>query len=139
MCYLSVLLLKAKTKVKSVDLVMSYLEDTQFNFSSEICFSIQQILEFTIKYVLEVKGVKYRRTHDIAYLFDLLSSVCELSDVAIQLRNIADEITTWEESALYDESFIIEPDTVRETYSLVKRFYEEVNSKYSIPTCSYTQ
>ena len=118
---------------------MSYLEDTQFNFSREICFSTQQILEFTIKYVLEVNGIKYRRTHDIAYLFNLLSSVYELSDVAIQLRNIADEITTWEESALYDESFIIEPDTVRETYSLVKRFYEEVNSKYSILTCSYTQ
>lgn len=139
MCYLSVLLLKAKTKVKSVELVMSYLEDTQFNFSSEICFSIQQILEFTIKYVLEVKGVKYRRTHDIAYLFDLLSSVCELSDVAIQLCSVAAEITTWEESALYDESFTIEPNTVREMYSLVKRFYEEVNDKYAIPTSRYTE
>lgn len=136
---MSVFLLKAKTKVKSVDIVMSYLEDTQFNFSREICFSTQQILEFTIKYVLEVNGIKYRRTHDIAYLFNLLSSVYELSDVAIQLRNIADEITTWEESALYDESFIIEPDTVRETYSLVKRFYEEVSNKYAIPTIKYTE
>lgn len=136
---MSVLLLNAKTKIKSVDLAIDYLEDTQFNFSGEICFNIQQILEFTIKYALEVKCVKYRRSHDIEYLFDLLSSVCELSDVAVQLRTVADKITTWEESALYDESFTIEPNTVREMYSLVKRFYEEVNDKYAIPTSRYTE
>lgn len=135
---MSVLLLKAKTKIKSVELAIDYLEDTQFDFSGELCFGIQQILEFTIKYALEVKGVKYRRTHDIEYLFDLLSSVYELSDVAIQLRSVANKITKWEASSRYDEGFTVEPNTVRETYSLVKRFYEEVSNKYAIPTSSYT-
>ena len=136
---MSVLLLNAKTKIKSVDLAIDYLEDTQFNFSGEICFNIQQILEFTIKYVLEVKCVEYRRSYDIEYLFDLLSSVCELSDVAVQLRTVADKITKWEASSRYDEGFTVEPNTVRETYSLVKRFYEEVSSKYATPTIKYTE
>ena len=135
---MSVLLLNAKTKIKAVELTIDYLEDTQFNFSSEVCFNIQQILEFTIKYVLEVKCVEYRRSHDIVYLFDLLSSVCELSDVAVQLRTVADKITKWEASSRYDEGFTVEPNTVRETYSLVKRFYEEVSNKYAIPTSSHT-
>lgn len=136
---MSVLLLKAKTKIKSVELAIDYLEDTQFDFSGELCFGIQQILEFTIKYVLEIKGVKYRRTHDIEYLFDLLSSVYELSDVAIQLRSVANKITKWEASSRYDEGFTVEPNTVRETYSLVKRFYEEVTAEYAISTSRYTQ
>ena len=136
---MSVLLLNAKTKIKAVDLTIDYLEDTQFNFSSEICFNIQQILEFTIKYVLEVKCVEYRRSHDIEYLFDLLSSVCELSDVAIQLRNVANKITKWETSSRYDEGFIAEPYTIRETYNLVKMFYQEVSSKYATPTIKYTE
>ena len=136
---MSVLLLNAKTKIKAVDLTIDYLEDTQFNFSSEICFNIQQILEFTIKYVLEVKCVEYRRSHDIEYLFDLLSSVCELSDVAIQLRNVANKITKWETSSRCDEGFIAEPYTIRETYNLVKMFYQEVSSKYATPTIKYTE
>ena len=136
---MSVLLLNAKTKIKSVDLAIDYLEDTQFNFSGEICFNIQQILEFTIKYVLEVKCVKYRRSHDIEYLFDLLSSVCELSDVAMRLRNVASKITKWETSSCYDEGFTVEPNTVRETYRLVKMFYEEVSDKYAIPTSRCTE
>lgn len=136
---MSVLLLNAKTKIKSVDLAIDYLEDTQFNFSGEICFNIQQILEFTIKYVLEVKCVKYRRSHDIEYLFDLLSSVCELSDVAMRLRNVANKITKWETSSRYDEGFTVEPNTVRETYRLVKMFYGEVSDKYAIPTSRYTE
>ncbi len=65
------------------------------------CFEAQQALEFLMKAILIEYGTPYNRTHDIRYLFKLISEAGFNFEKEDSLELLSDTITNWEEGSRY--------------------------------------
>lgn len=97
---MTTLLDRAKDKL---DTVMYKSKHTTYDdaMCDNMCFDIQQCIEFTLKWKLEQIGIQYPKTHDLRSLCDLLEeSGVSVYSVA-NLSDRADSITKWETTSRY--------------------------------------
>ena len=82
------------------------------------CFDTQQAIEFLLKVILLENGVRYERSHNIRYLFDLLKPTNFTFDRASELDILADTITDWEESSRYGKGVKTTVQTVQRVHNI---------------------
>ena len=91
---------KAVTNFNSANILRKYAEtdESQHNI---IAYHLQQSVEFAIKYLLEMDGVIYPKTHDI----DQLIMIANENNVDLQLSDSltdkAEMLTLWEQKSRY--------------------------------------
>lgn len=91
---------KAVTNFNSANILRKYAEtdESQLNI---IAYHLQQSVEFAIKYLLEMNGVIYPKTHDI----DQLILIANENNVNLQLPESlidkAEMLTLWEQKSRY--------------------------------------
>lgn len=74
-------------------------------FLDTACFDVQQSLEFALKYWIELSGLGYARTNDIANLIAQLVAHGERADVLTEINNNANLYTSWETRSRYYDDF----------------------------------
>lgn len=102
----------------------------------QAAYFIQQAFEKTIKFLLQIKHVKYPRTHDISELLSLQEEVTTYRFSAV-LRSLCKVITNWEAKTRYENSITIGVSTVKlcmniltkEHSKILIEFYEEIYAK----------
>ena len=97
---MSKLLARAKAKKSSAE--NSYnnmsLDDA---YIDECCFNLQQAIEFTLKYLVEMAGEHYIENHDIRAQMNKLKKLDKQ-----QLRAMASTINSWEVDTRYNDNFV---------------------------------
>lgn len=115
------LLDKAKSNLALIKLLSI---DTPDAFIEIHAYYVQQIIEKSLKHLLELKGIRYLQTSDITVLLDL--SQCK--PMQDKLKNTACEITKLEYSPRYDKDFFIEEDTLARYTKLAEEVLAYVES-----------
>ena len=82
------------------------------------CFDSQQAIEFILKVVLFEYGVRYDRSHNIRYLYDLVKATSFTFDRASDLDLLADTITDWEENSRYGKGVRTTIQTVQRVHNI---------------------
>ena len=102
---MSKLLARAKAKKSSAE--NSYnnmsLDDA---YIDECCFNLQQAIEFTLKYLVEMAGEHYIENHDIRAQMNMLKRIDKYFPCEEQLRSLASTINSWEVDTRYNDNFV---------------------------------
>ena len=102
---MSKLLARAKAKKFNVE--------NSFNFMSlddayidECCFNLQQAIEFSLKYLVEINGENYIENHDIRAQINKLKKMDKSIPCEEKLRLLASTINSWEVETRYNDNFV---------------------------------
>ena len=102
---MSKLLARAKAKKFNVE--------NSFNFMSlddayidECCFNLQQAIEFSLKYLVEINGENYIENHDIRAQINKLKKMDKYIPCEEKLRLLASTINSWEVETRYNDNFV---------------------------------
>ena len=102
---MSKLLARAKAKKFNVE--------NSFNFMSlddayidECCFNLQQAIEFSLKYLVEINGENYIENHDIRAQINKLKKMGKYIPCEEKLRLLASTINSWEVETRYNDNFV---------------------------------
>lgn len=102
---MSKLLARAKAK--------RFSAENSYNFMSiddayidECCFNLQQAIEFSLKYLVEMSGEEYIENHDIRAQMNLLKRLNKFIPCEEKLRSLASVINSWEVETRYNDNFV---------------------------------
>lgn len=91
---------KAVTNFNTANILRKYVENDESQLNI-IAYHLQQSVEFAIKYMLEINGVIYPKTHDI----DQLIMIADENNVNLRLPKSlierAEMLTLWEQKSRY--------------------------------------
>ena len=98
-------------------------------FLNQIAYNIQQSYEMTIKYLLEINGVEYPKTHDI----DQLIRIANVSGVNLDMSEYLDEhsemISQWESKSRYVMGYLVESKKIDRALTDLQDYLERVKQK----------
>lgn len=99
--------LLARAKAKRFSAENSYnnmsLDDA---YIDECCFNLQQAIEFSLKYLVEISGEAYIENHDIRAQMNKLKKMDQYFPCEEKLRLMASTINSWEVDTRYNDNFI---------------------------------
>ena len=102
---MSKLLARAKAKRESAN--HSYnnmsIDDA---YIDECCFNLQQVIEFSLKYLVEMAGEHYIENHDIRAQMNILKRLNKFIPCEEKLRYMASTINSWEVDTRYNDNFV---------------------------------
>ena len=95
-------------------------------FLNQIAYDIQQAYEMAIKYLLELSGVEYPKTHDI----DQLIRIANQTGVDLCISEYLDEhsemISQWEAKSRYVMGYLVELRKIDRALIDLKEYLEKV-------------
>ena len=77
-----------------------------------IAFHLQQALELSMKYLLEMDGVEYPKTHSIEQLIRIAKSKCSDLHLTEYIEDHCEMFSTWEEKSRYILGYLVEAEKV---------------------------
>lgn len=86
------------------------------SFLDNCCFDIQQCIEFTLKYIVELSGVSYAKNHDIRAQLNILRELNLQIPREKDLRNMASTINSWEAESRYNDDFCALVEDIEDTF-----------------------
>lgn len=102
---MSKLLARAKAKRSSAE--NSYnnmsIDDA---YVDECCFNLQQVIEFSLKYLVEMAGENYVESHDIRAQMNKLKKLGKFIPCEEKLRLLASTINSWEVETRCNDNFV---------------------------------
>lgn len=115
----------AKSDYKYAQFAYTQLGQTSDCADLNICaYHTQQCVEKILKYLLETKGYKYDRTHDITLLVDTcLDQGIEIPEVIESLSSV---ITTWATQSRYNSEFKTSIRSITKVLDSCKKWLEEL-------------
>jgi len=99
--------LLARAKAKRFNAENSYhcmsIDDA---YIDECCFNLQQAIEFSLKYLVEMSGEQYVENHDIRAQMNKLKQLNTFIPSEDKLRLYASTINSWEVETRYNDKFV---------------------------------
>ena len=124
---MSKLLARAKSKRFSAE--NSYhnmaLDDA---YIDECCFNLQQVVEFTLKYIVEMSGEEYIENHDIRAQINKLKKMDVYFPCEDELRKLASVINSWEVDTRYNDNFVALLDDINEVREIADKLISYCDS-----------
>lgn len=81
------------------------LINTDDAYLDSCCYNIQQTIELTLKFLIEINGGAYVENHDIRAQLNKLSKLSISVPKELELRNMAVTLNSWEAESRYLDSF----------------------------------
>lgn len=108
---MSKLLRRAKARFESAKMQYSRIDEDDA-FLDMCCFDLQQVLEFTLKFIVEISGSKYKVGHNLLLqLTDIDRLGIEIPDKQFYLVN-ASIFNTWETQIRHFDDLTVEVSLV---------------------------
>lgn len=114
------------------------LENAEHNFGriqiddcylDACCYNLQQSIEFSLKFIVEMKGESYAENHDIRANINILNRVEYHVSYEKELRNMASTLYSWETESRYRDSFVAVIEDVKDAFVYAKALLKEAQSK----------
>lgn len=84
------------------------------------CFNLQQAIEFSLKFIVEMTGNPYAENHDIRANLNILARNNFELPGEKKLREKANILYSWETESRYKESFLAAIEDVKEVFLLAR-------------------
>ena len=120
---MSKLLARAKAKKFNVDNSYHYLS-VDDAYIDECCFNLQQAIEFTLKYLVEMNGERYIENHDIRAQIKKLKQLGKYIPCEEKLRVLASTINSWETETRYNDNFVALLEDIDEVMKMAEELIE---------------
>lgn len=124
---MSKLLNRAITKLDGAEVAWSK-RNVDDSYVDAACFNIQQAMEMTLKYLIELSGNSYPGSHHIEALISVLDSIGVSASQIDVIRNKATMYSTWESDSMYLDDFVVLSSDVLEAFQLTKDLIEYAKS-----------
>lgn len=98
-------------------------------FLDACCYNLQQSIEFSLKFLVEMTGQKYAENHDIRANINILNRVDYHISYETEIRNMASTLYSWETESRYKDSFVAVIADVEDAFVYAKAVLEEAKSK----------
>lgn len=108
---MSKLLARAKIKKFNAENDYRYI-DKDDAYIDDLCFNLQQSIEFALKYLVEINGENYIENHDIRAQINKLKSMDAYIPCEKELRMYASTINSWEVETRYNDEFVAIKDDI---------------------------
>jgi len=116
---MSKLLSRAKVKLENAE--TNFLKIGQDDaFLDETCYNLQQSIELTLKYIVEMNGEEYIETHDVRAQLNILAKNKIEIPFEDKIRNMASTINSWEAESRYNDNFTAVIEDVNEAREIAK-------------------
>lgn len=92
------------------------------------CYNLQQSIEFSLKFLVEMTGQKYAENHDIRANINILNRVNYHISYETEIRNMASTLYSWETESRYKDSFVAVIADVEDAFVYAKAVLEEAKS-----------
>ncbi len=102
---MSKLLARAKTKRFNAENCY-YKMGVDDAYVDDCCFNLQQAIELSLKYLVEMHGENYIENHDIRAQMKKLKELNAFIPCEKELRLLASTINSWETETRYNENFM---------------------------------
>lgn len=132
---MSKLLRRSKQRLISASNDWKYVS-TDDSFVDGACFQLQQSMEFALKYLAEIMGIPYERTHDIRKLVECIKDSTDISiPVLDKVLQNADTYTSWEIKSRYTDDFIAVRKDVEYAFKVASELVSYIDnfSKTAVP------
>lgn len=93
------------------------------------CYNLQQAIELSLKFLVEMTGQLYADNHDIRANLNILNRVDYHVVHEKELRNMASVLYSWETESRYKESFVATIADVEEAFIYATSLIDEATSK----------
>ena len=120
---MSKLLARAKAKKFSADNSYHFIS-VDDAYLDECCFNLQQAIEFSLKYLVEINGEEYIENHDIRAQMNILKRMDKYIPCENELRLLASTINTWAVETRYNDNFMALIDDVEEARKITDELIE---------------
>lgn len=116
------------------------LENAEHNYSKiaiddcyldACCYNLQQSIEFSLKFLVEMTGQQYAENHDIRANINILNKIDYHTSYEKDLRNMASTLYSWETESRYKDSFVAVITDVEEAFKYAKALLIEAQGKLS--------
>lgn len=97
-------LLNAKNDYRNFSIDDAYVDDC--------CYNLQQCIEKTLKFIVEMTGKEYVKSHDIRAQLNILQDIKNKLPYEKELRDMAWTINEWEASSRYKDNFVALQDDI---------------------------
>lgn len=122
---------KAKQNLKVAESIYSTIAINDEAYLDYVGYHIQQALELSIKYMLEMNGVNYPKTHDI----DQLIRLANINNVELYLNEYIDDhsemFSLWEARTRYILNYRLEKRKIERSLSETKSYLDVIEKMIS--------
>lgn len=122
---------KAKQNLKVAESIYSTIAINDEAYLDYVGYHIQQALELSIKYMLEMNGVNYPKTHDI----DQLIRLANINNVELYLNEYIDDhsemFSLWEARTRYILNNRLEKRKIERSLSETKSYLDVIEKMIS--------
>lgn len=95
------------------------------------CYNLEQSIEFSLKFLVEMTGQQYAQNHDIRSNINILNRVDYHICYEKEIRNMAATLYSWETESRYKESFTAVVADVEEAFVYAESLVKEGKSMIS--------
>ena len=118
---------KAKQNLKVAESIYSTIAINDEAYLNYVGYHIQQALELSIKYMLEMNGVNYSKTHDI----DQLIRLANINNVDLYLNEYIDDhsemFSLWEARTRYILNYRLEKRKIERSLMETKSYLDVID------------
>lgn len=122
---------KAKQNFKVAESIYSTIAINDEAYLNYVGYHIQQALELSIKYMLEMNGVNYPKTHDI----DQLIRLANINNVELYLNEYIDDhsemFSLWEARTRYILNYRLEKRKIERSLTETKSYLDVIEKMIS--------
>lgn len=122
---------KAKQNLKVAESIYSTIAIKDEAYLNYVGYHIQQALELSIKYMLEMNGVNYPKTHDI----DQLIRLANINNVELYLNEYIDDhsemFSLWEARTRYILNYRLEKRKIERSLTETKSYLDVIEKMIS--------
>jgi len=93
------------------------------------CYNLQQSIEFSLKFLVEMAGQQYAENHDIRANINILNKLGYHVTDEKELRNMASTLYSWETESRYRDSFVAVVEEVEEAFVYARNLLNEAQNK----------
>lgn len=98
-------------------------------FLDACCYNLQQAIELSLKFIVEMTGQQYAENHDIRANINILNRVDYHISYETEIRNMASTLYSWETESRYKESFVAVITDVEEAFVYARALVDEAKEK----------
>ena len=123
------LLDKAIQNITLAKMIYSQLTDDEV-YLNYIAYHVQQAIELSIKYTLELNGVEYPRTHDISQLIYLAKKESIDLYLSKYIEEHSDMFTIWESKTRYVLNYKLERKKVEIAITETEKYIQDIQKRF---------
>lgn len=123
---------KAKQNYKVAKIIYSTTASDDEAYLNYVGYHLQQSVEFTLKYILEMNGIEYPKSHDIEQLIRLANK----NNVNLYLTEYIEEhsemFSSWEAKTRYILNYRLEEKKINKAIEELEKYLEIVENEFLI-------